>query len=148
MKRGFFGIAMYNTKTPSNWGTLLRTANLMEADFIATIGKRYNHQCSDTLKTPRHIPMFHFKTFEDFKKHLPYDCRLVGIELDDRAKDLAEYSHPERACYLLGAEDHGIPEKVLQDCHDVVKLRGRYSMNVSVAGSIVLYHREGLKKAA
>jgi len=143
-KRGYFGIAMFHPKTEHNWGSLIRTANLMGADFIATIGRRFVSQCSDTPKTWKHIPVFHFDDFEDFKKHLPYSCKLVGIELDDRARDLKNYVHPQRAVYLLGAEDHGLPKAIMEECHDLISLRGEVSMNVACAGSIVLYHRVGL----
>lgn len=142
--RGFFGLAMYHPKNKHNWGTLLRTANLLKTNFICTIGRRFPKQPGDTLKTWKHVPIFHFDTIEEFYEHLPYDCQLVGIELDESAKDLREFKHPERACYLLGAEDNGLPEKVLDKCHKLVKLRGEASMNVAVAGSIVLYHRVGL----
>lgn len=144
-KRGYFGLALYHPKKSSNWGTLVRTANLLECSFIAAIGARYPIQGSDTLKTHKHVPVFEFPTFEEFRKHcMPYDCQLVGVELDNRAKDLKDFVHPERAIYLMGAEDHGLPQKIMDECQHLVKLKGRYSMNVAVAGSIVLYHREGL----
>lgn len=144
-KRRYFGLAIYHPKKVTNWGSLVRTANLMNCSFIAAIGPRYPIQASDTLKTHRHIPIFEYKTLAEFKKHcIPYDCQLVGIELDDRAKDLKSFTHPQRAVYLLGAEDHGLPQNIIRECHHLVKLEGRYSMNVAVAGSIVLYHREAL----
>lgn len=144
-KRGYFGLALYHPKKSSNWGSLVRTANLLNCSFIAAIGSRYPIQVSDTLKTHRHLPIFQFTTFEEFNKYMiPHDCQLVGVELDERAKDLREFVHPERAIYLLGAEDHGLPTKIMDECHHLVKLQGEYSMNVAVAGSIVLYHRVGL----
>lgn len=145
--RGYFGLALYEPKHATNLGTLLRTANLMDAAFVATIGARYRHQAGDTLKTPRHIPLFHFDTFEKFLEAMPDNAKLVGIELDDRAKDLRQFTHPTRAVYLMGAEDHGLPPSIMQRCDHLVKLDGRYSMNVAVAGSIVLYHRVGLADA-
>jgi len=108
---------------------------------LATIGKRYNHQCSDTLKTPRHIPLFNFIEFDDFKNHLPFECKLIGIEINPHAHDLEGFKHPERACYLLGAEDYGVPEKIINQCYSVIQLQGEHCLNVSIAGSIVLYHR-------
>lgn len=41
----------------------------------------------------------------------------------------------------MGAEDHGIPEKVLERCQAIVQIPGRYCYNVAVAGSIVMYDR-------
>jgi len=147
-KRGFFGVVMFNPKNTNNWGSMMRTAALLEVDFLATIGCRFPRQSSDTLKAWRHVPIFHFKDFDDFYEHLPHACRLIGVELSEDAIDLSIFKHPERACYILGAEDHGIPDYILKKCHAVVKLRGKFSMNVACAGSIVMYHRAALDKEA
>lgn len=144
MNRGYFGIAVYNPKTETNIGTLWRTANIFGAAFIATIGRRYRKQSSDTMKTPRTIPLFEYATFEDFQKNIPFDCELVGVELTPKSKELKDFSHLERAVYLLGAEDNGIPENILAKCHRVVRMAGESSMNVAVAGSIIIYHRQAL----
>lgn len=109
-----------------------------------TVGLRYKPQASDTMKSHKHIPLFHFTDVEDLLNHLPNSCSLVGVELDEKAQDLAEFKHPIRACYMLGAEDNGIPSKVLAMCHKLIRLRGDVSLNVAVAGSIVAYHRVGL----
>ena len=140
-KRGYFGLAIYHPKNHHNWGTLIRTANILGADFIATIGERFRPQSSDTLKSHKHVPVFRFKNFEEFYQSMPYGARLIGIELDANAKDIGNFKHPDTAVYLLGAEDHGLPERVMNDCHQLVKLKGDTSMNVAVAGSIVLYDR-------
>lgn len=139
--RGFFAVGIEHTKNVLNVGTLWRTADLFGASFMFTVGRRYKRQSSDTMKSWRNIPLFHFETLADLKQHLPYACRLVGVELDDRARDLSSYVHFDRTCYLLGAEDHGLTKDAVAACHDLVKLPGRFSMNVSVAGSIVLYDR-------
>ena len=141
MKRGYFGIGVVNVKFEVNIGTLYRSAYVYGADFIYTVGKRYRKQCSDTTKAFKHIPLFHFIDVGDLVEHLPYTCRLVGIELTDDAVLLDTFIHPERCCYLLGAEDSGLPAKVINRCHEIVKLPGRYCLNVSTAGSIVLYDR-------
>lgn len=143
-KRGFFGVAFYNPKFDVNIGTLVRTANIMGGSFIAVIGNRYLRQPSDTMKSHRHVPIFEYKTFEDFKKNLPIGCDLVGVELNDTAVDLSRFKHPDKACYLLGSESIGLPEEILKQCKSIVKLQGDSSMNVAVAGSIVLYHRMAL----
>lgn len=141
LKRGFFGIGIFHAKNEENIGTLWRSASILGADFIFTIGKRYRHQCSDTMKAPRHIPMYHYSDYDDFFKHIPYDCQVVAVELADNSVALETYRHPERCIYLLGAEDHGIPEEILQRCRETVQLYGDYCYNVATAGSIVMYDR-------
>jgi tRNA G18 (ribose-2'-O)-methylase SpoU len=141
--RGFFAIGVYHAKTPANIGTLMRSAYLYQAAFVFTVGHRYGHQASDTPNTRLHIPLFHFDTVDDLVKHLPYSTPLVGVELDPRGKKLHEYKHPERAVYLLGAEDHGLPQHVIDRCHALVEIETvePQSMNVATAGSIIIYDR-------
>ena len=140
-KRGYFGIGIFHGKTETNIGTLWRSAAILGADFIFTIGRRYRQQCSDTMKAPRHIPLYNYKDYDDFFAHVPYDCPVVAVELSDNSIPLEKYVHPERCIYLLGAEDHGLPENILNRCRETVQLIGDYCMNVATAGSIVMYDR-------
>ena len=140
-KRGYFGIGIYHGKTEANIGTLWRSAAILGADFIFTIGRRYKRQSSDTMKAWRHIPLYNFESYDDFFKHIPYDCKVIAVELDDNSVPLEGYDHPERCVYLLGAEDHGLPRNVLDKCYQTVQLIGDYCMNVATAGSIIMYDR-------
>ena len=147
-KSGYFGIGVFNMKNPLNYGTLFRTAQVFRADFIFLIGKRFKPQVSDTMKSYKHIPLYQYKTFEDFEKNRPYGARLIGIELDNNAESLVDFKHPKEAIYLLGAEDNGIPEKYLNKCQYLIKIPfGAMSLNVSTTGSIVLYDRLSKLKA-
>lgn len=139
--RGYFGIGIQNTKTEVNTGTLWRSAKLLGASFIFTIGRRYQRQVSDTLKAYRSIPLYNYVDFNSFYSHLPYNCFLIGIELDEKASLLKNFMHPERCVYLLGAEDNGLTKEAISKCHKLIQLPGEFSMNVAVAGSIVMYDR-------
>lgn len=141
MNRGYFGIGIVGSKSPLNVGTLWRSARILDAGFIFTAGKRYPHQASDTIKAYKHVPMFEFQDGFDLLDHMPKDCIPVAVEIAPRSRMLPGYSHPERACYILGAEDTGIPPTVLQRCRDVIQLPGEFCLNVAVAGSIVMYDR-------
>lgn len=139
--RGYFGMGIYAVKTAANVGTLWRSAFQLGAAFIFTIGKRYPRQASDTVKAWRHVPLFEYSDFSDFMEHRPNDCPLVGIEMGGRV--LGEYHHPERAIYLLGAEDGGLPGIILAQCQTILTIPSVRieSFNVAVAGSIVMYDR-------
>lgn len=139
--RGFFSVGIYHTKHEVNIGTLWRSAVAFGAGWIFTVGNRYDHQSSDTLKAPRHIPLYHYETFQDFNDHRPHDCQLVAIEQSPSATDIFEFKHPERAIYLLGAEDYGLPELILKGCQALVQIPTPVRLNVAVAGSIVLFDR-------
>lgn len=140
--RGYCGIGIYNGKTEANVGTLWRSAYCFNADFIFTIGRRYKKQASDTVQAYRHIPLWHFDTFEDFHKHIPYDCQLVGVELCEGAKQLETFVHPERAIYILGQEDGSLPLTITKICQHLIKFTSRYCLNVASAGTVVLYDRQ------
>lgn len=141
-RRGFFGIGIERTKTPSNVGTLWRTAYQLGAAFIFTIGARYRKQPSDTIGAHRKIPLYNFDTLDELV--LPYDCPLVGIEHGGQPLSSLK-AHPKRAVYLLGAEDHGLTREARERCHRMIAIdaafRDSESMNVAVAGGIVLWHR-------
>lgn len=139
--RGFFAIGIANGKSKTNMGTLWRSAQVFGASFIFTCGRRYSKQASDTTKAWRSTPLLPFVTVEDLRNTLPHSCVLVGVELDERAQPIESFAHPERACYLLGAEDHGLTAGQRDLCHSIVQLPGEFSMNVATAGSIVMYDR-------
>lgn len=148
--RGYFGVAVYRPKTPSNTAMLWRSATVYGAAFIATVGRRYKRVAADTPNSPMHTPLHHYADLDDLIAHLPYSCPLIGVELDERAVPLDTYRHPTRALYLLGAEDDGLPPAVLARCHQVVQIPSALpqSLNVAVAGSLVMAHRYWSEQAA
>ena len=140
-RRGFFGIGVEGPKTLENIGIVWRSALVMKADFMFVIGKRYKNVKTDTPKSWKHIPLFEFDTFEHFHAFLPKGASLVGVELDERSVPLMTFKHPQRAVYLLGAEDFGLSEEALAACDEIVQIPGEFPLNVAAAGTIVLYDR-------
>ncbi|MFN0728631.1 RNA methyltransferase [Polaribacter gochangensis] len=142
LEQGFFGIGIQNGKTPENLGVLWRSAQNMGASFIFTIGNRYAKQACDTHKAVGAMPYFHYETFDDFFNNLPKGAVLVGVELNEKAVQLETFTHPRRCVYLLGAEDHGMSKTAIEKSHHLVKFKSELSLNVSVAGSIIMYDRQ------
>lgn len=68
-------------------------------------------------------------------------CRLVGVEITDDAVELPRFRHPTRAAYVFGAERYSLSPQMLSLCEFVVKIPTRFSINVGMAGAIVLYDR-------
>ncbi|RNC92694.1 MAG: TrmH family RNA methyltransferase [Allomuricauda sp.] len=137
----FFGIGIQNGKTPENLGALWRSAQNLGASFIFTIGNRYAKQSSDTHQAVKTMPYFHYDTFEAFYKNLPKGAMLVGVELASEAVALETFHHPRRCVYLLGAEDHGLSKLAREKSHHLVRFASIKSLNVAIAGSIVMYDR-------
>src|SRR5205809_7104746 len=136
MKRGYFGSGVYNPKTTENIEKLWRSAHNFGADFIFTVGARYKKQPSDTTKAERHIPLYVYEDFEDYRKHLPTTAELIFIEQSDKSKSITDFKHPEQAIYLLDAEDSGVPEDLMRT-FQVVHIDTPMCLNVAVAGSLV-----------
>ncbi len=137
----FFGIGIYQPKTEHNIGTLWRSAYTLGAAFIFIIDGKYKPQTSDTSKSWSKIPFYRYASFEQFYATLPYSTQLVGIEMSANSQSICTFAHPSRAAYLLGAEDNGLPDLVLEKCHHLIQLPGEVSLNVAVSGSIVIYDR-------
>lgn len=142
MTRGFFEIGIYHPKTKENIGTLWRSAYQLGAAGIFVIGPMFKKQRGDTVQAWRHIPMRTYAGWDDFNALRPHATPLVGIEIGGRPLS-GGVVHPERAVYLLGAEDHGLPPAVQRECQILISIEAVRlpSFNVSVAGAIVMYHR-------
>ena len=143
--RGYFAIAVVGAKTEVNVGTLWRSAYNFGAAFLVVIGPRYlarYSQASDTMKAREKLPYFICEIWEDFLKMRPYNCPLIAIEQTEKSRQLEKYNHPERAIYILGAEDTGVPKYVLDTCDQILKINTPTCLNVAVAGSIVCYDRQ------
>ena len=81
-----------------------------------------------------------YDSFDVFKSSLPRGCELLFIEQVKGARNLVNVHHPQIACYVLGAEDHGIPE-VMMIGYQKVFIDTSLCLNVAVAGSIIMYDR-------
>lgn len=141
LEPGYFGIGIQNGKTPENLGVLWRSAQNLGASYIFTVGKRYAKQACDTHDAVKAMPYFHFDTFEDFYNHLPKGAMIIGVELDEKAVELKEFKHPRNCVYLLGAEDNGLTNEAIEKSHHLIKFNTPKSLNVAVAGSIIMYDR-------
>ncbi|NLE60435.1 MAG: RNA methyltransferase [Planctomycetes bacterium] len=140
--RGYWGIGVYQPKKEHNFGTILRNAYAFGASFVFTVGPRFRLQAADTARAWRHVPVFRYEDMDDLRGHLPYSCNLVGVEIIEEAIYLPRFSHPERACYLLGAEDYGLPREVVACCEHAVRIPGAaYCLNLATAAAIVMYDR-------
>jgi tRNA G18 (ribose-2'-O)-methylase SpoU len=140
--RGFFGIGVEGVSKSANVGALLRTAHAFGASFCFTLGAGFDSRAgraADTADTPAHVPLWRFDTLEELR--LPDRCVLVGIELTDDAVELPSFRHPLDAAYVLGPERSSLSVALTARCEHVVRIPTRFSLNLAVAGALVLYDR-------
>lgn len=140
--RGYFGIGAEGVSKSANVGALLRTGHAFGASFCFTIGTGWDSRAArtaDTSHTQLHVPMWRYPTVDEMS--LPLGCALVGIELLDDAVDLPSFRHPLNAAYVLGPERAGLSDALLARCDHVIRIPTRFSLNLAVAGALVLYDR-------
>ena len=139
--KGYFGVGVEGVSKPMNLGNLVRIAHAFDASFFVSIAPRLSlsRAHSDTSNAEGVMPFYKFDHPDEFK--LPLDCRLVGVEITDDAVELPRFRHPARACYIFGAERYSLSPQMVAKCEFVVKIPTRFSINVGMAGAIVLYDR-------
>mmetsp|Transcript_16621 Transcript_16621/g.39992 ORF Transcript_16621/g.39992 Transcript_16621/m.39992 type:complete len:369 (+) Transcript_16621:260-1366(+) len=154
----FCSIGVFGAKSEKNLGTLWRSGYQLGAAEVFVIGERFRTESkkrqkdkllrvkqnlgrSRMLRSDDSIPLHEFQDWNAFTETLPAHTCLVAVEMGGTSLDTFE--HPERAIYILGSEDTGLPQAVMQACDAVVELPAvrTASFNVAVAGSIVLYDR-------
>ena len=138
---GYFGIGVYQVKRTENVGMLWRSAWQLGAAFLFTIGARYKPMSDDVFKSWLQVPLFRYDTFAEMTATSAYSCQLVGVEMG--GTPLPGFVHPDRAVYVLGAEDGGLPNEIRDRCHQVISIPSvrTASYNVAVAGTLVMYDR-------
>lgn len=140
--RGYAALGVEGVSKARNAGAVIRTAHAFGASFAFTVGETFNRReiaHADTSKAIEQIPLYMFNSAKELA--LPEGCKLVGIELTDDAVVLPSFRHPRSAAYVLGSERLGLSEEMLDLCDHVVKIPTRFSLNLAVAGALVLYDR-------
>jgi tRNA G18 (ribose-2'-O)-methylase SpoU len=145
-------VAAWNISKEHNVGSLIRTAHAVAAEEVVLVGEReWNVEAARTAEL--YTTVVALPDVPAFRNHLAArSWRLVAVELDARAVPLFDAAYPERPCFLVGAELGGVPGELLAVADLVVQIPqwGLVpSLNLAVAGSIVLYdylaklHRSG-----
>jgi tRNA G18 (ribose-2'-O)-methylase SpoU len=140
--RGYFGIGVEGVSKPYNVGNVFRTAHAFEASFVFTVSAHYSRAEGakvDTSDALSQMPFYQFDNVGDML--LPKGCQVVGIEITEESIELPSFRHPTNAVYVLGAERRGLSPDMLARCAHVVKIPMRFSINLGMAGAIVMYDR-------
>ena len=135
-------IAAWNITKEHNVGSLVRTAHAVAAEEVVLVGDReWNVEAARTAELYTSVTQVSdAAAFRRYLEEKKWD--LVAVELDPRAVNLFDAEYPQRPCFLLGAEIGGIPADLINDAKLIVQIPqwGLVpSLNLAVAGSIVLY---------
>ncbi len=133
----------------ANLGTLLRTCDAVGA-CMAVPGTDYYRLALDRGDTLPRRPHVHWvrRSKLGWITEQRETSRIVAVELAEDATPLTRLAAaPTRTVVLLGHEHHGVPEEAWDLIDEVVEIpmvgQGA-SLNVAVAGSLVLYRLAGL----
>jgi tRNA G18 (ribose-2'-O)-methylase SpoU len=140
--RGYFGIGVEGVSKRHNIGALFRTAHGFGASFLFTVGVEIawrDERLSDTSAAELSLPVY--EAADAATLLLPKGCVLIGVEITEQATELPSFRHPRSAAYVLGSERGGLSPSMLERCAYTVRIPTRFSLNLSVAGAIVMYDR-------
>ena len=134
----------------ANLGTLLRTCDAVGACMAVPSTEHYRRSLGrgDTLLRRPHIHWVNRSKARWIDQQREHGCTILAVELAEDATPLTRLE-PAKAptVVLLGHEHHGVPEEVwpLLDAVVEIPMVGKgASLNVAVAGSLVLYRLAGL----
>jgi tRNA (guanosine-2'-O-)-methyltransferase len=134
----------------ANLGTLLRTCDAVGA-CVAVPRTAHYRRALDRGHTLRRPPCLHWVEGDRaawLGAARADGTRVVGVELAEDAVSLADLPPARRPTIVcLGHEHFGLPDEawpVLDDVVEIPMVGTGASLNVAVAGSLVLYRLAGL----
>jgi len=142
----YCAVGLCNPKSPGNVGSVMRACGCFAADHIFYTGIRFNRAerfYTDTTKNRNRIPL---QQVDDLTQALANDIQVVCVELCENAVALAEFNHPDRACYLFGPEDGSLSQQLINAADHVVFIPTHGCLNMAASVNVVLYDR-AMKRA-
>lgn len=142
-----FLLMLDSVQDPQNFGTLLRTAEAVGIHGVVIAERRAVGVTAAVIKASagavHHLKIARVtnlaRTIEALKRA---NVWIVGVENVPEAKNFAEMDYTLPLALVLGSEGAGLSRLVREKCDFLVRLPmwGKVSsLNVAVAGSIVLY---------
>lgn len=135
-------LALYQPEIPQNAGTLMRLAACLgiPLDIIEPCGfiwqdqklQRAGMDYIELANVTRHA------SFESFRQNQPHRLILIDTKA---VTTYIDFSFQKNDILMLGKESVGVPDDVFQSIPDRVvipMLDGRRSLNVAVAGAMIL----------
>lgn len=137
-------LVIFNVAKRQNWGTLMRSACAFGVSEILVVGAK-KLQLFGNQGTDGRLPQRNFESLPEAKSFLASrGARLCGIEIDDTAKPVHMQPFTGPTAFMLGNEGTGMTPQQRAACDLFVYIPqhsdATASLNVAVAGAIVLHH--------
>lgn len=134
-------IGLYNPKSPTNVGAVLRAAGCYDAAQVRYNGTRYSRAVKFQTDTQNSKERIQLVEMEDLTANVADDVEIVCVELVVGATALPHFTHPESAIYVFGPEDGSLPQEMVDKAHHVVYVPTHGCMNLAATVNVVLYDR-------
>ncbi|CAH1564244.1 RNA methyltransferase [Vibrio rotiferianus] len=134
-------IGLYNPKSPTNVGAVLRAAGCYDAAQVRYNGTRYSRAVKFQTDTQNSQERIQLVEMEDLTANVADDMEIVCVELVVGATALPHFTHPENAIYVFGPEDGSLPQEMVDMAHHVVYVPTHGCMNLAATVNVVLYDR-------
>jgi TrmH family RNA methyltransferase len=127
-------LALWRVSDPGNVGTLLRSAEAFDAGVMMSAG------CADPFG-PKALRAAMGSTFR--VPLLDFELRSAVALVAEGGQPLEQVELERYSTFVIGAEREGLPDDVLASCDAkaTIPVTGVESLNVAMAGTIVLYER-------
>ncbi len=141
-KRHPLQIAIENWHHDLNIGSVVRTANAFNVQYVHIVGKRdWNRR--GAMVTDKYLHVLHHPTIAEFaawceENQIP----IIGIDNLPISVQLENYPLPERCVLFFGQEGAGMSDEAVDICKVVLAIQqygSTRSMNASAAGAIAMY---------
>lgn len=137
-----------DVQDPGNLGTLIRTAVSFSFDAIYcskhTVDVYNEKVIRSTQGALFYIPLIYSDLTQtiDALKHDGFT--IIGTSLRD-ASGMRSFQQTEKMAFVLGNEGQGVSDEILSRCDAklFIEMQGFESLNVAVAGGIVMYTFQG-----
>lgn len=134
-------IGLYNPKSPTNVGAVMRAAGCYQASEVRYNGTRYDRAVKFQTDTKNVHETIALVSMDDLTGGLDDDVEIVCVEFALGATALPQFTHPQKAIYLFGPEDDSLPQHVVDAAHHVVYVPTVGCMNLAATVNVLLYDR-------
>lgn len=143
--KGYRRILMLDgIQDPGNLGTLVRTAVSFDFDGVICSPDTADLYNEKTIRSTQgamfHIPVIYRDLEKACQSLRKEGVRIIATSLHE-ASPMSEIKKEEKMAFILGNEGQGVSEKMISmsDQRLFIEMKGFESLNVAVAGGIVMY---------
>ncbi len=145
------GLILINPKYVHNVAAAIRAASCFGIYQLVWTGDRVDLDGLERL--PREERMKGYRDVKWHRSERPFDSVAndvvpVCVELLENSEPLTTFIHPDKAVYMFGPEDGGVPQVMRRLCHRFVHIQAAHCLNLSAAINVVLHDRKVKRQMA